>query len=246
MVQKSQDLFLISTQAKEGNLQVSQFLHIQVLLSSKELTSLIEQLQEELEALLLVATGKIAPPQDLIVPPALFCQRYSDYVEELAQGRNPDPTRAQCDFSVSLSCDQSDFFAIEVASGGQLVKPKMPVVQVQAHFMGFSLVDARLRPMVRSSDSIPWGLQFSYPLIFQDPKTSDVHQALREERFQSRLIFQKIQRWMRLHTRSTPFIYKEKRMNVPMRIGHDCFEWVNNHAMLQYHGLMVDSEGDDE
>lgn len=238
--------FRISTQAQEGNLQVSKWLHIQVLLSSAEMHRLLEQIEEKLKKIYFVAAGQIGTVQQLMIDRTLFEKRYHAYTDALAQGELPDPKLLNAQFSLALSLSLDNFYAIEVASGGLLAKAIKPVVQMQSHFMGFSVVDMRLRPMVRSNESIPWGVQISYPLIYQDPKTSQVHQALREESFTSRLIFQEIQKWMRIHTRATPFIYKDKRMNVPMRLGHDCFHWVNNHPMLQYHGLIVDSEGEDE
>lgn len=241
-----QNPFRVSSQAKEGNLQASKWLHIQVLLSGAEMKQLIEQLHQNLEQVYFVASGQVGKPQDLLVSREQFERRYQAYVHCLAGGELPDSPATQSRLSLSLSLTLDNFYCIEVASGGILVKTIKPVVQMQAHFMGFSVIDGKLRPMVRCSESIPWGVQLSYPLIYQDPKSGQVHQALKEEEFTSRLIFQEIQKWMRLHSRATPILYKEKRMNVPMRLGHDCFSWINNHPMLQYHGLIVASEGEDE
>lgn len=241
-----QNPFRISTQAKEGNLQVSKWLHIQALLSGDEMHQLIEKVEGKLEKIHFVASGQVGQPCDLVVSREKFEKNYQEYVECLSLGNLPDSRKTQSNFSLSLSLTLDNFYCIEVASGGILVKTIKPVVQMQAHFMGFSVVDERCRPMVRCSESIPWGIQISYPLIYQDPKTDQVHQALKEEAFTSRLIFQEIQKWMRLHSRATPILYKEKRMNIPMRLGHDCFSWINNHSMLQYHGLIVASEGEDE
>lgn len=241
MNSQAQNAFRFSTQAQEGNLQVSKWLHIQVLLDDSEM----EKLFEELGEFYIISVGKVLNKQNALISHKSFIQTYASYIEEIKAGKNPKEIHHQSNFSVVFAKQLEDFYAIDVSEKTMLVRPTQPVVQVQAHFMGFSPVDEQLRPMVRTIDCIPWGLQFSYPLIYQEPKKGDVYQALKDERFVNRLLFQTIQKWMRLHSRATPFMHKDRRFVVPMRLGHQCFAWVNNHPMLHFHGLLVDSEGDE-
>jgi hypothetical protein len=93
--------------------------------------------------------------------------------------------------------------------------------------MGFSDVDHEFRPMILSQNSIFWGLQFSFPQVYQDPKTG----ALKEAEVSP--LFQAIRKWIRNTTVPTPMMVEGKRVNIPIRLGKRCFSWINRHPQLK-------------
>ena len=96
------------------------------------------------------------------------------------------------------------------------------------------LQPARLRYSKESEDfqigvfgeGISWGIQFSYPFLFQDEN----HEICKvDESFPNTHLFLTLQRFIRKKTKATPFLIGEKRINVPVRLGLNCFSWINRH-----------------
>ena len=91
--------------------------------------------------------------------------------------------------------------------------------------------------MVMSPGSIHWGIQFSYPQIFQRgnvfTKVSDPQQ------FPNTSLFTKLVQWLRTHTVPTTFIWEGKKIATPFRLGKQCFSWINAHPQLKEHGIFV-------
>jgi len=78
--------------------------------------------------------------------------------------------------------------------------------------------------------SVFWGIQMSYPQIYQDPKTMELMEI---EESPNMELFQKIRGWVRDATRATPFIVEGKRVNSPIRIGKNCLSWIGRHPQLR-------------
>ena len=117
-----------------------------------------------------------------------------------------------------------------------MVKVCEPIVQIQVHQMSYSPVDGEFRPMVMSRESIFWGLQFSFPQIYQDPKSLELLEV--EEGINLEL-FQSVRRWIRDNTAPTPMVVGGGRVNLPIRLGKKCFSWINNHPQLKAKQLSV-------
>jgi hypothetical protein len=234
-------MFRFSKVETEGILNVSKWLNIQVLLDVDEMHDLINQLS----LFNIIPVGCIINKMHPFLSHEDFFKCYSTYIEALKIGQEPDPRSYSAAFSCALSMGPEEFYALDVSANTMLVKPCLPVVQMQAHSMGYSVIDEQIYPMVRGPDTISWGIQFSFPSLFQDKKSVESSNTLKEERFRNNILFQEIQKWMRRHTRSTPMMVRQKVINLPIRIGHQCFSWINNHPKLRFHGLVVSSEGEE-
>ena len=121
-------------------------------------------------------------------------------------------------------------YTVPVDGDRQIIKVKKPVIQMQAHRIGYSSLDGKFRPMVMGKESISWGIQFSYPQIYED--SGKVVKVNESDQFPNTARFKKMQRWMRRHTIPTPFLADGKRVNVPMRLGKQCLPWINTHPQL--------------
>ncbi|MFT4553070.1 MAG: hypothetical protein ACI9S8_001704 [Chlamydiales bacterium] len=226
----------VSTPQKEGKLQVSKWLQSQVLLDVSEMEALLEELGEAQ----LFSTGRLVEKGKSFVIKRDFLDCYIDYVESLKKGQLPDDSNFRSFFGSVFTVTPDVLYSMEIEDGRELVHPTRPVLQMQAHSIGYSVEEGKFRPMVLGKDSILWGIQFSYPQLFQDNETLSVEKVEETEKFPNTQLFRKLQRWVRHNTRATPFIIGDKKTNVPMRLGKKCFEWINKHPQLIKKGIKVD------
>ena len=206
-----------STLAQEGAYQGSKYLKYQVLCDAEELVQLFD------------SSFSIHPLGLGDGGPTSFLPEYASVIEELKQGRLPVVRLPTCAFAE----DPEALWKQEVPGGRYLMKIGKPVVLVQPHFFTYSPIDGVFRPMTLSQASIFWGLQFSFPQIAQDPKTMEFFEV------DPSPLWQKIKHWVRNSTRATPFVVDGKKMNVPIRLGKNCFSWINRHPQLK--GFYVDA-----
>lgn len=213
-----------STPALEGVYQGSKYLKYQVLCDAEELRTLFENLEP----------FSIYPLTGLLdgspIEKEGFIREYGDWINELKEGRIPSDGSIRKILACAFTAEEEALWKQAVPGGRYLIKIAKPVVQVQAHFFTYSPLDKVFRPMSMGSESIFWGLQFSFPQIYQDPKTMEF---LEIDESPNADLFQKIKQWTRDFTRATPFIVEQTRVNVPIRLGKNCFSWIHKHKQLQ-------------
>jgi hypothetical protein len=167
-----------------------------------------------------------------------FCHSYEQYVQALRQGAPLDCFKPLFSSSISLSLD--DFYVMQLPQPGRgLVKACRPVIQLQAHTFFYSFVDREFHSMVQGKESVAWGLQFSYPQLFQDPVTKKIVKVNDADLFPNTALYATLMRWMRTATLPTPFVVQGVKTNAPIRIGKQALEWVNQHPQLQRQGICV-------
>ena len=110
---------------------------------------------------------------------------------------------------------------------------------MQAHHFFFSPLDGKFHPMVLSNESISWGIQFSYPQLYQDPESRQIIKVSDGSVFPNTPLFSKLMKWMRSHTLPTPFLIEESRVNAPIRIGKSALTWIENHPQLKEKGIGI-------
>lgn len=210
-------------------LQASKWLSIQALLSGDEMESLISSLGE---FTVLMTTPSERPE----VKHHDFLDGYHRYCRTIKNGEVPNPSDFRTLFSTFWTADEEAY--VKVPVGDQfLCRAVQPVIQLQYHLMGYSKIEKKFRPMVMGKGSIPWGIQFSYPTLFQDQKTQQVLKV--GQNFSNTALFQAFRRWIRNETVPTPFVVDGDQVNIPIRIGNQAREWVNHHPQLIELGLKV-------
>lgn len=208
----------LSTPALEGVFQGSKYLKYHVLASKEELAQLFDS---SFSIYLLTGLTDGQP-----IDPAFFLAEYGSWIEELKQGRAPTDGALRRLLACAFA-EEADALWKQAAPGNRyLIKIGKPIVQVQAHFFTYSPIDAVFRPMTCSQAGIFWGLQFSFPQIAQDPKTLEFFEV------EPSPLWQRIKQWVKDATRPTPFVVDGKKTNVPIRLGKNCFSWINNHPQL--------------
>ncbi|EFB41010.1 MULTISPECIES: hypothetical protein [Parachlamydia] len=213
-------------------LQASKWLNLQLLISSEQMESLFE----ELGLFYIYSIGRVVECGAGEILRDDFLKAYKDYIQTLLAGKLPDYQITSTSFSSIFTSDLDALYCIQTGENQQLVRIGKPVIQVQAHTLDYSPLDGKFRSMIFGQDHIPWGIQFSYPQIHQDGK--DVVQTLHRKDLNTEL-FRRLQTWVRLNTIPTAFSVDEKKINVPVRIGKDCFSWINQHCQLVKKNLRV-------
>lgn len=224
----------LSTQEVEGQFQASKWLAHQALLDTAELEALLKALFPAK-----IFLTSISDKEHVMLSPQAFLAIYDEYVSCLKEGKLPEEAKFRAPFSSILTVSTDEIYAIELNGNRRLIRISRPVIQLQAHRMHYSSDDGKFRPMVFGKESILWGLQFSYPQIFQDNTTKEYFHVLEGDRFINTSLFRNLQKWMRQNTIPTPFLVNEKVVNIPIRLGKACLPWINKHPQLQARGLQV-------
>jgi hypothetical protein len=183
--------------------------------------------------------GAVTPLGKGRIDRPFFLAAYRHYIEFLKEGRVPPENLYRHIFSSVLTYSADHLYAIPIAQDRQLVRIAKPVVQMQPHSMDYSVYDGKFRPMVLGAESILWGIQFTYPQLYQEATTKEVVKVKENAALPNNRLFHQLQRWMRTHTIPTPFMVGNKKTNVSMRLGKECTKWINHHPQLVLKGIKV-------
>jgi hypothetical protein len=100
-------------------------------------------------------------------------------------------------------------------------------------------LDGKFHSIAQGKETITWGLQFSYPQVFQDPKSKSFSKVTNTLEFPNTALFLAQQKWMRQNTLPTPLIVQGKKINLPVRLGKRCFSWIEKHPHLIEKGFQI-------
>jgi hypothetical protein len=221
----------VSQAQNEGVYQASKWLKIQVLLDAEEMRDLI----------LALGSFWIFPLTGMVdgkpIDSTFFVEEYSRWIEQLKKGEIPSSQELRNLLPCAFVDTLDSLWLQEVAGGKKICKIRKPVVQVQAHFFSYSSLDEVFRPMSLGLNSVFWGMQFSFPQIYQDPKTMELCSV------KEGVLYRKIQLWIREKTSPTPFVVDGKKTNVPIRLGKNCFSWIKQHSQLINQNIGVYTHG---
>lgn len=219
----------------EGPLQASKWLSSQVLIDGDEMASLFEAIGP----VLLYNCGIVNKQGEALINKDIFLKHYRQYIDELKSGVSPHASSFRPLFSLAMTTTTDSLFSIPLADGKEIVRIAKPIIQMQIHYLSYSTVDKKFHPMVFGLDSIAWGIQFSYPQLYQDSHTKMVENVKDTPEFPNTKVFQLLQKWIRNETIPTPFLAEEIATNVPMRLGKKCTSWINTHPDLIKKGISV-------
>jgi hypothetical protein len=220
-------------------LQASKWLSLQLLIDAEEIASLFQAMGK----VCLFSVGRIYPIGEGEVSVGSFLEVYKNYISALKEGKYP-PAAAHPYFSVGLSLDSSHFAEVVLSQNEQMIRAVKPIVQLQPHSMGYLEERSEFKPLVFGSRNISWGLQIAYPQLWQNPTSGVIEKVHLSEALPNGKLFRAIQLWCRENTLPTPFLCKEKVVNVPMRLGRRCFQWIDNHPQLKEKNLFVKGGGE--
>lgn len=224
-----------SGKSNEKPLQASKWIQIQMLIELDEMTSLFTALGN----FEIYRCGCVLKKGEESVSREAFLDCYRTYLSFLKEGKIPPESLYTPIFSSVFTTTTDCLFALPVGDDRQIIRVSKPLVQLQAHQMGYSTSDGKFHSMTFGMDSIQWGIQFSYPQLVQNSETYDIEKVMEIPGSPNRDLFRQIQAWMRSHTIPTPFLVEDHKINVPMRIGKQCLSWINQHPQLRKKGIAV-------
>lgn len=215
-------------------MQVSKWLKVPLLLDIHEMEALFDFLGD----FYIIQTSGLMPIGSEIISKDAFLDCYFHYVHSLKQGLIPTDKRLNTFFSAIFTVDINALYTVQVKESKQMVGIEKPVIQLQNHRF-ICGQDKKFHSMVFGPNSIYWGIQFSYPQLFQNIQL-EVSKVNDQEDFPNTKFFKSMQKWVREYTSATPFsINQEPSINVPLRLGKDCFKWINSHPQLRAANLEV-------
>lgn len=217
----------------EPPLQVSKWLKCPLLIDEVEMEALLKALKP---FEIYIASG-IIPIGTGLIEQEEFLDCYKNYINALKNGRMPGDERMTRYFSSVFTRAREALYAFHLDDSRQMIKVDRPVVQLQTHRFMYG-ADRKFRSMVLGQGSIHWGIQFSYPQLYQN-KEMQVMNVREGDDFPNTALFKTLQRWVRENTVATPFMADGERVNVPIRLGKRCFVWINQHPQLIESGLHV-------
>jgi hypothetical protein len=217
-------------------MQASKWLQMQALLDAEEMETLLASLGE----IQIFIPGRVLKKGEESISLEKFLQTYKEYVKTLQRGEIPEDILYRSYFSSIWTLSPNVVFSVNVENERHILRLALPAIQLQLHRLGYSEIEEKFRPMVFGKDSIDWGIQFSYPQLFQNPKTHQAEKVDISAEFPNTILFQQLQRWLRLHSQPTPFIVQGKKINIPIRIGKKCFSWINNHPQLIQKNMKIE------
>jgi hypothetical protein len=223
----------------EQPLQASKWLKVQALISGNECAHLFQFLEETVGSFFLYSCGVVCNKEKGAIDKQEFLDFYGAYIHSLMSDKIPDLALYRGLFSPVMTMTTDALFSIPVGEDREIIRVSKPVIQLQAHHMDYSTVDKKFHSMVFGIDSIAWGIQFSYPQLYQDTVTKEVEIIKRTKTYPNTVLFQRLQKWMRQYTIPTPFIAEGDVINVPMRLGKECFVWINQHPQLVQKNISV-------
>lgn len=218
---------MISTREEEGEYQASKWSKFPVLCEPEELALLFARL----EPFSLFHLGSIGDGKPL--SSVLFLQEYGKWVEGLQKGIAPSEASLRRYFASVFADDPSAVWLQEIGEKGFLVRLRRPLLQMQAHFFTYSSVDGEIRSLSMGERSIFWGIQFSYPQVYQDGKSGEICKAEGGE------LLKTIRSWQRDATVPAVFSTPSGEKKPPFRLGKKSREWIGGYAALKNEGLVI-------
>ena len=216
-------------------MQASKWLSLPLLIDYPEM----QQLFKALDPFVIFQVGQVLPTGKGQVMPEEFFSTYKYYVESLKQGVIPEESIYSSHFNAVFSRTPDALYAIEIPDGRCLIRIGKPVIQLQPHWMGYSPHDDKFRSNVHGPESILWGILFTYPQLYLDPMTKEPLKVVESEVFPNTQLYRLLQRWTRANTLPTPFRVEGRLVQVPVRIGKGCMEWIHNHPQLKIKNLKI-------
>lgn len=203
----------------------SRGMHRSMLLEPEELKSLC--IDNGISSLLYL--GKPLDKEEVEISKDGFISLYNDEIKNFFLGKSSPNF-----ICLALLVEKEHFSFLEVGTR-IIVRPKVPVIQIS--FANFFLEkrEGKIQEKAFGADNIFWGVKFSFFQLYMDEQQR-VHHALTE--LPSGKIFRNILAWSRVHTKPVTFLYKDKKVLTPLRIGKRVAK-INENQYLLREGLQV-------
>lgn len=222
-----------STMDQEGALKVSSFIKIPLLIDDFEMENLCQFFGD----ISFYNTQGVSDFTHGILKAPEFMEHYRSYINALKENKIIALKKSYPIFSYALSVTPDIFYEVKVDETRRVIKATKPPIQMQPHEFFFSQESETFYSMVFSEKSISYGIQFSYPNLYQNPHTHEVYNV--DETFPNTSFFKNFRQWVRNNTVPSSFVVNGKKYNLPYRVGKGCFSWLSKHPQLLENQIFV-------
>ena len=222
----------MNTNLLKPNYQASRWLKVRLLLSIEAMQELVDHL----EPVCFIQAASVMQTLDPLVPKKEFLAAYAEYMHHLEKD---DPQSAAFAgrsplFKLTLCASPNLATTYEVKLGSFLTRLLEPGVQLRPCLVDFSSLSKQFSYSALGLHSISWGLEFSYPQLIQK-HGEEVANGLKEP-FVNGILFKKIQKWARRHTRLAAFTFEGEKIISELRIGPN-IDWACEMSEVKKRGL---------
>ncbi|MCH9614772.1 MAG: hypothetical protein SP1CHLAM54_12590 [Chlamydiia bacterium] len=188
-------------------MNASRYVHIQLLVSDEEMKDLFETLTP----FELYNVSQVT--KEPLVEKEIFLNAYRSYFEAFQKGEIEIDRPL---FSLALTRDQSAVTQKELPDGRVLTRIVKPVIQMRAH--SYTIAGGKLHTMTFGTDAISWGIQLSFPHLYEDVVTGEVKDTLKSGSENIEL-FKALRVWVRNKTKPTTLDIEGNAIKTPLRKG---------------------------
>ncbi len=220
--------FKVSSVEEEGLIHCSKWLRHAVLFTLEEWEDFITAIGNPM-----FVVAAVVDRSSWKVSPTEFKDKYLLYLEHVRKETTlPSPAMRRF-FNLMISPSVDDFYAVGVGADRFIIKPKLPIIQMQMYHAFISDLDRQIHPMVLHPKSFSFGMQFSYPQIYEDPVSHTFSKVLLDSQFPSSDVFKKMVQWFRTNTKPVSILLDGKTLHAPFRQGKSSNELVAGNLGLQ-------------
>lgn len=219
--------------AAQASPNFSKWLTIEMLVDVEEMQHLLKTC----DPFFFISIYDSCPSTPHLMSQAQFLEYYSAYIADLKKGEIPPSTLLK-KFNLMLTPDLTGVYIRTLSNAKTTVAFTVPLIEVKPISLMFSQVDHSIYTSPVHPSGILWGIKISFPQIMQNAQTLETDKIQLHEQITGKL-FKKIKQWTRDYTQATPFIIDDKKVNLPIRLGTQCFRWINNHPQIKNYPIHV-------
>lgn len=163
-----------------------------------------------------------------------FLSAYEQYLSALKGKEKIDLSLYRKMFTTFFSRNIEDIYRVPLASGKEMLKIERPFIQIKPIVLNVSSIDQSIHVSALNPTGILWGLQASFPQLFQKPNSADIDKVNPKEDVNAEL-FKTLRGYIREKTKPVKFEVQDREIQTNFRVGEKCLEWIHQHSGLSKH-----------
>ncbi len=204
-----------STLQEEGSYRASKWLSFYCLFSDLELQSIIEKL----EVLRVFNLSQVGNEKKLSLDKLDFFNFYKNYLEAMRLDQKEVLGEISKAMNLGVCFELEDYYKLSVGDNRFIIKNKAPIIQIHPFSFRYDRILHKFFDQAKSSDAIFFGLEFKFPQIYQDPKTSKVIEVYKEGIDINAKKFKILRRFIKDSSRPARFLIDGEKKVATFRVG---------------------------
>lgn len=204
----------------------SKYNHLDVLLSEEEM----QRLFTFLKPLTLLSITSLNEKNPFVLSKEDFLKAYSNYIQALKNSKKPPFTSFRSTFHGHWTYSLEGIYRLKQGNRERLYLDS-PTLMIKPICIQVSEVDSSIHVGPLTPQGILWGLRFSFPSLYQKAGSHDITQVNPKTHSNGQL-FKDLRAFVRSETLVPSFEKNGTLINSTIRLGKECFSWINQHPDL--------------